>query len=192
MSAYNFSVEYKPGSSHNVPDELSRMMKTGHSELPSSEEDDSFVPCLVIDTVAEDGLLPTPVYPRASPLIQVPEPLEAISVEDLLAAQAEYPWFDDLIEHLLHGVKPTKPPGFVFTSTVPSLVLPWTRTCPYDGLSPHPLDRSRVRWPITPELPDIPGQQSSRLPLVVIGSGHRWPEIVLLRCAVARHAWPRG
>ena len=71
MSAYDFSVEYKPGASHKVPDELSRMLTTGYSDLPSSEEDDSFVPCLLIETEVEDGLLPTPVYPRASPLIQV-------------------------------------------------------------------------------------------------------------------------
>jgi hypothetical protein len=79
MLAYDFTVEYKPGASHKVPDELSRMMKLGHSETPCFEEEDTFVPCLVIDTVAENDLLRTPVFPRASPLIHVPEPIEAIS-----------------------------------------------------------------------------------------------------------------
>jgi RNase H-like domain found in reverse transcriptase len=77
LSAYNFSVEYKPGASHKVPDELSRMVTLGHSEMPTEEDEDSSVPCLVIDTVAEDKLLPMPVFPRASPLIHVPEALEA-------------------------------------------------------------------------------------------------------------------
>ena len=111
MSAYDFSVEYKPGASHKVPDELSRMLTTGHSDPPAPDEDDSFVPCLVIETAVEDGLLPTPVYPRASPLIQVPEPLEAISVDELLSAQAEDTWCDSLWVQLQHGVNPTKPPG---------------------------------------------------------------------------------
>jgi hypothetical protein len=49
LSAYNFSVGYKPGASHKVPDELSRMVTLGHSEIPTEEDEDSFVPCLVID-----------------------------------------------------------------------------------------------------------------------------------------------
>jgi hypothetical protein len=79
MSGYDFTVEYKPGASHKVADELSHMMTLGHSETPGSEEEDTFVPCLMIYTVAEDELLPMPVFPRASPLIHVPEPLEEIS-----------------------------------------------------------------------------------------------------------------
>jgi hypothetical protein len=51
------------------------MMTLGHSESSTEEIEDSFVPCLVIETVPEDKLLPTPVFPRASPLKQVPEAL---------------------------------------------------------------------------------------------------------------------
>jgi hypothetical protein len=80
LLAYNFSVEYKPGASHKVPDELSRMLTLGNSEMPTGEDEDSFVPCLVIETVAEDKLLPTSVFSRASPLLHVPEALEAVSL----------------------------------------------------------------------------------------------------------------
>ena len=110
LAAYNFSVEYKPGASHKVPDELSRMITLGHSD-PPTEDEDSFVPCLVVDTVAEDKLLPTPVFPRASPLIQVPEALDAISLEDMLEAQATDTWCESLYAQLEEGIRPTKPPG---------------------------------------------------------------------------------
>jgi hypothetical protein len=59
--------------------------------MPTEEDDDSFVPCLFIDTVAEDKLLPTPVFPLASPMIHVPEVLEAVSLEELQDAQATDP-----------------------------------------------------------------------------------------------------
>jgi hypothetical protein len=62
MSANDFTVEYKPGASHKVPDELSRMMTLGHSETPGTDEDDTFVPCLVIDTGFEENLLPIAAF----------------------------------------------------------------------------------------------------------------------------------
>jgi hypothetical protein len=94
-----------------VPDDLSRMMTLGHSETPGSEEEDTFVPCLVIDTVAENYLLLTPVLPRASPLIHVHEPLEEISQVDLLVAQNKDPWYETLWAQMYSGVNPTRPPG---------------------------------------------------------------------------------
>jgi hypothetical protein len=63
MAACDFTVEYKTDASHKAPDELSRMMTLGHSETPTTDEYDSFVPCLVIETVSEDNLLPAPVFP---------------------------------------------------------------------------------------------------------------------------------
>ena len=115
LSAYNFTVEYKPGASHKVPDELSRMMTLGHSETPDSNDEESFIPCLVVNEdaaiVADDGLLPTPVFPRPSPLIHVPEPLEAISREELLVEQAVDPWCETLFAQMYTGVNPTRPPG---------------------------------------------------------------------------------
>jgi RNase H-like domain found in reverse transcriptase/Integrase zinc binding domain len=111
LSTYNLSVEYKPGASHKVPDELSSMVTFGNSEMPTGEDEDSFVPCLVIDTVAEDKLLQTPVFPRASPLIHVPEALEAVSLEELLDAQVTDPWCENLFAQLYQGLHPTRPPG---------------------------------------------------------------------------------
>jgi transposase InsO family protein len=143
VSAYDFSVEYKPGASHKVPDELSRMLTTGHSDIPSSEDDDSFVPCLLIETVAEDVLLPTPVYPRASPFIQEPEPLEAISVEDLLLAQAEYPWCDSLWSQLQHGINPTKPSGICIDEYGVITCAPMNEYLPLRWVAPASL-RSRL------------------------------------------------
>jgi Integrase zinc binding domain/Integrase core domain len=64
----------------------------------------------VIDTVAEDDLLPTPVFPRASPLSHVPEPLEAIGREELLAKQAVDPWCETLFANMYKWVHPTRPP----------------------------------------------------------------------------------
>jgi hypothetical protein len=48
---------------------------------------------------------------RASSLIQARDPLEEISVDDLLSAQADDPWCDSLMAQLQHGVTPKKPPG---------------------------------------------------------------------------------
>jgi Integrase core domain/Integrase zinc binding domain len=119
------------------------MLTTGNSDLPSSEEDDSFVPGLDIETVAEDGLLPKPVYPRASPLIQVPEPLEAIYVEDLLSAQAEDPWCDSLWAQLQHGINPTKPPGLCIYEHGALACAPMDEDLPLRWVSPASL-RSRI------------------------------------------------
>ena len=60
--------------------------------------------------MAEDKLLPTPVFPRASPLIQVPEALDAISLEDMLEAQATDTWCESLFSQLEEGIRHTKPP----------------------------------------------------------------------------------
>jgi Integrase zinc binding domain len=64
----------------------------------------------VIDTVAEDALLPTPVLPRASPFINVPEPLEAISQVELLVAQNNDPWRETLWAQMYFGVNPAISP----------------------------------------------------------------------------------
>jgi hypothetical protein len=102
MSAYDFMVEYKPRASHKVPDELSRMMTLGHSETPTIDVEETFIPCMVIKSDA-DPLFSTPVFPRPSPLIHVLEPLEAIFREELLAKQAVDPWWETLLPRFTKG-----------------------------------------------------------------------------------------
>jgi hypothetical protein len=53
MSAYDFKAEYKPGGFHNVPDELSRVMTLGHSETPTIDVEETFIPCMVIESDAD-------------------------------------------------------------------------------------------------------------------------------------------
>jgi Integrase zinc binding domain len=83
------------------------------------------------------------VYPRASPLIQVREPLEAISVEDLLSAKAEDPWCDSFWAQLQHGINPTKPPGFCIDEHSALACAPMNEDLPLRWVAPDSL-RSRL------------------------------------------------
>jgi RNase H-like domain found in reverse transcriptase len=111
LSAFSFTVEYKPGASHKVPDELSRMKTKGLSQSPSPEDEEECIPCLVVSVDEDSELLPDPVFPRPGPLVVVPNPLEAISLEDLLEAQAKDEWCARLYQYIESEVTDTKPPG---------------------------------------------------------------------------------
>jgi RNase H-like domain found in reverse transcriptase len=78
LAAYKFTVEYKTGTSNRVADELSRMDTDGHSPLPVLHEEEDMIPCLVVQFDADD-LTRSPGTPLKSPLLQLPEPLEALA-----------------------------------------------------------------------------------------------------------------
>jgi RNase H-like domain found in reverse transcriptase len=108
LSAYDFTVEYKPGVSHKVPDELSRMFTDGHTTLCESDIDD--IPCLVVDM--EECELPSiPVLPREGPLLRVPQPFEAISNDELFREQRSDPWCGDLLDQISLKRPDTRPAG---------------------------------------------------------------------------------
>jgi hypothetical protein len=87
ISAYDFEVLYKPGTQQRVADELSRMVTTEYAVSPSLEYEEGNVPWLVVLT-EDNSFPPSPTVPRLAPLIQLTGPLEAISLEELLDAQA--------------------------------------------------------------------------------------------------------
>jgi transposase InsO family protein len=110
LSAFDFTVEYRPGSSHKVADELSRMNTDGLSPIPTDEDIGDCIPCLVV-SASDTELQSTPVFPRVGPLLKVPEPFEAISLEELLEEQANDPWCQDLLRMLERSLEPIRPPG---------------------------------------------------------------------------------
>ena len=110
----------------------------------------------------------------------MPEPLEAISVEDLLSAQAEDSWCDYLIEQFQHEVNPTKTPGLFLDEHGALACAAVDEDLPLRRVAPHPLDRFFIRWPIRPESQDILDQKSSRRFIFVILFGHHWHSIVWL------------
>jgi hypothetical protein len=89
LSAFDFTVEYRPGASQRVADELSRMETSGLS--PTHDEPDDEVPCLVVEaTTPEDyESLSPPVIPRGGPIVHVPKSLDSIGLDEMLAAQAQ-------------------------------------------------------------------------------------------------------
>jgi RNase H-like domain found in reverse transcriptase len=112
LSAFDFTVEYRPGSSHKVADELSRMNTDGLSPTPADGDESDFIPCLVVEAVDTD-LPPAPVFPRAVPLVRVPEPFEAISLAELLEEQASDSWCQDLHRMLEKPSDRTKQAGIM-------------------------------------------------------------------------------
>jgi transposase InsO family protein len=111
LSAYEFVVEYKPGASNRVADELSCMETTGISPSPLADHDDA-VPCLVLE-ISPDELPAPPNTPLPSPLLVVPEPMDAISLDELLDAQQADTWCQDLMTQLKSVANLTAPPGLV-------------------------------------------------------------------------------
>jgi hypothetical protein len=111
LSAFDFSVKYRPGASHKVPDELSRMATSGMSPMPHSEDGQDFLPCLVVPVEEDSPLLAPRVLPREGPMVHVPAPLEAISLSELLDAQASDEWCSSLLRQLETGQSPSRPPG---------------------------------------------------------------------------------
>jgi hypothetical protein len=83
LAAFEFTVEYKSGSSQRVADELSRMETEGLSSVPEEVEVDDNIPCLVVHVSREYEipLLPAPVFPRSGPIVHVPDPLDSITLE---------------------------------------------------------------------------------------------------------------
>jgi hypothetical protein len=63
------------------------MNTDGLSPKPTDGDESDCIPCLVVEAVDTD-LSPAPVFPRAVPLVRVPEPFEAISLAELLEEQA--------------------------------------------------------------------------------------------------------
>jgi transposase InsO family protein len=95
LSAYDFEVQYKPGPSQKVADALSRLPTDGLllSEPEFSEEE--------IPTLAVDIDLPgPPSMPRSEPLVQIPEPLQAVTTEEVIDAQRQDRWCSELRAHV--------------------------------------------------------------------------------------------
>jgi hypothetical protein len=84
LSTYDFEVQYKPGPTHKVADALSRLPTDGMTML-QTEEDEEYIPTLTLDVDPP----PTPSNPRLLPMVKVPEPLSAITAEEILRAQDE-------------------------------------------------------------------------------------------------------
>jgi hypothetical protein len=108
-------VEYKPGPSQRFADELSRMETKGYSHVSEAEDSVNEIPCLIIEEQNDsDELFTRPVLPLSGPLVYVPDALDAISLDELLKAQAEDPWCRDLVQQLGQGITDTRPPGLLF------------------------------------------------------------------------------
>jgi hypothetical protein len=84
---------------------------------PSPDIYDDAIPCLVVQIPSDHGreLLQPPVNPRTGPLVYVPEALEAISVEEMLEAQAADQWCQDLVRQIHDGHKTTRPRDYSLT-----------------------------------------------------------------------------
>jgi transposase InsO family protein len=141
LSAYDFSVEYKPGATNRVADELSRMETGGMSPIMESDGDEEMIPCLVVNAEAGDLLSP-PSTPLESPLLNVPEPLEAISRTELARAQQDDTWCRDLIR-LVEKEEPTQPPGVVLDDNGLLCCPPVKSELPYRWVAPSSL-RERI------------------------------------------------
>jgi RNase H-like domain found in reverse transcriptase len=76
LSTYEFEVQYKPGPTQKVADALSRLPTDGMIMLQTEEYQED-IPTLTLD------LFPPPPLstPRLLPMVKVPEPLSAITVE---------------------------------------------------------------------------------------------------------------
>jgi hypothetical protein len=118
LSAYEFTVEYKPDAANKVPDELSRMNTNGYSFVDVTAKSDDFIPRLVVQATLED-LLPPPSTPIESPLISVPHELIAISLCELSEEQAQDLWCRTFIEQIEKEDQPPKPPGLLLDESRP-------------------------------------------------------------------------
>ena len=114
LAGFEFTVEYTPGSKNKVPDELSRMETTGLSPAPEDDAEIESIPCLLIPGNLQTDP-DTPVFPRAGPLVQVPEPIAAILEDELSDAQSRDPWCQSLYVQLGSGVEAPTPPGLGLT-----------------------------------------------------------------------------
>jgi Integrase zinc binding domain len=91
ISTYDFEVQYKPWTTQKVADALSRLPTDGMTMLQTEEYNED-IPTLTLDVYPP----PPPSTPRLVPMVKVPEPLSAITVEEILRAQNEDSWCNDL------------------------------------------------------------------------------------------------
>ena len=85
LSDYDFEVVYKPGPQQRMPDELSRMVTEEYAP-PPDDNGEGVIPCLMVD-VEDDEFLTFPTFPREGTIVEVPEALEAPTVEEVRAGQ---------------------------------------------------------------------------------------------------------
>ena len=109
------------------------MITTTYSVPPSLEEEEGTLPCLLVST-DDNSFPPSPTVPRLDPLIQLTGPLEAISVEELLSAQAGDTWCQDMLTFM------DETAGFRST-----LEIRWDRNGVLSCLSPLGED-APLRW----------------------------------------------
>jgi transposase InsO family protein len=83
------------------------------------------------------------VFPRASPLIHVPEALEAVSLEEFLDAQATDTWCETLFAQLDQGLRRKRPPGLGIDEYGLFVCAPVDEDLPLRWVVPSPL-RDRV------------------------------------------------
>lgn len=144
LSAYDFSVEYKPGPTNKVADELSRMVTDGLSPMLDPAEEDESIPCLVVDVEpGEVDLPPPPSVPLESPLLTVPKSMKAISRNELYRAQRGDPWCQSLAASLTNEYSLLKPPGLFIDDDGILCCSPRLPDMPYRWVAPAPL-RERI------------------------------------------------
>jgi Integrase zinc binding domain len=142
LAAYDFTVEHKTGASNRVADELSRMHTDGHSPLPVLHEEEDMIPCLVVQFDADD-LMRSPGTTLKSPLLQVPEPLEALARDELYEAQASDSWCRDMMDRIARKEQ-TMPKVMVIDSNGLLCSTPVQPDLPYRWVAPASL-RERIR-----------------------------------------------
>jgi hypothetical protein len=109
----------------------------GHSPLPVLQEEEDMIPCLVVQFDADD-LMRSPGTPLISPLLQVPEPLEALARDELYEAQASHSWCRDMIDRIARKEQ-TMPQGMVIDSNGLLFSTPVQPDLPYRWVAPASL-----------------------------------------------------
>jgi hypothetical protein len=95
LSAYDFEVVYKPGPQQRVADELSRTITEEYAP-PPDDDGEGVIPCLMVG-VEDEELITPPTFPREGPIVEVPEAMEAPTIDEVRAAQTRHTWCQDLL-----------------------------------------------------------------------------------------------